>query len=216
MFAKADQSSTGGRIHSWNQQPYLDLFVATMDKEGKLSDLQPLKGEVNTRFHESSTTFTKDGTTMYFTRNNFHEGKKRRDKQKTIRLKLYKATKVDGTSWGNIKELPFNSDDYSVAHPTLSADGKRLYFSSDMPGTLGMSDLWYVDILADDQYGVPSNLGAGINTEARETFPFISNGGNLYFSSDGRSGLGGLDIFTTSLSDTGSIGKIINLGRTRQ
>src|SRR5690606_6003555 len=128
------------------------------------------------------------------------------------RLTLYKATKSDENSWGNIVELPFNNDKYSVAHPALSKDGKRLYFSSDMPGTLGMSDLWYVDILGNDSYGTPVNLGPEINTEARESFPFISEKNNLYFSSDGRSGLGGYDIFVTPLDDAGKPGTITNLG----
>ncbi|NGX85464.1 flagellar motor protein MotB, partial [Aequorivita sp. KMM 9714] len=82
-------------------------------------------------------------------------------------------------------------------HPALSPDGKRLYFSSDMPGTLGMSDLWYVDILENGTYGTPVNLGPEINTEGRESFPFVSDKNNLYFSSDGRSGLGGYDVFVS-------------------
>ncbi len=171
-----------------------------------------LGGDVNTEYHESSSAFTKDGNTVYFTRNNFLDGKKGKDKNKTIRLKLYKATKTGDYNWTNIVELPFNSKEYSVAHPALSKDGKRLYFSSDMPGTLGMSDLWYVDILGNDTYGTPVNLGPEINTEARESFPFISEKNNLYFSSDGRSGLGGYDIFVTPLNDAGKPGNITNLG----
>jgi outer membrane protein OmpA-like peptidoglycan-associated protein len=125
---------------------------------------------------------------------------------------LYKATKNGDGNWSDVVELPFNSKNHSVAHPTLSVDEKRLYFSSDMPGSLGMSDLWYVDILGNDSYGNPVNLGSSINTEARESFPFISEKNNLYFSSDGRGGLGGYDIFSTPLNAQGQPGKITNLG----
>ena len=220
VFASSTPSTEGMKTHEWNQQPFLDLYTADMDAEGKLSNVTPLDGAINTPYHESSTSFTKDGATVYFTRNNYIDGKKKRDKQKTIRLKLYKAIKSGDNFWTNIEELPFNSDNYSVAHPALSVDEKRLYFSSDMPGALtvdentpAQSDIWYVDINEDGTYGTPVNLGPTINTEARETFPFISEQNNLYFSSDGRSGLGGLDIFVTPLTKSGNAGIITNLGK---
>lgn len=213
VFASNSKVTEGAKTQSWNGLPFLDLYEADMDEFGNLSNVTELNGEVNTKYNESSTTFTKDGKTMYFTRNNYFEGKKGRDKNKTIRLKLYKATKGGDTFWGNIEELPFNGEEFSVAHPTLSIDEKRLYFSSDMEGTVGMSDLWYVDILENNTYGTPVNLGPKINTEARETFPFISDKNKLYFSTDGRAGLGGLDVYVTSLNKEGGVnGKITNLG----
>ena len=211
VFASNSQNYEGAKLSVWDNQPYMDLYQADMDERGVLSNATRLDGEINTEYHESTTTFTKDGNTVYFTRNNFLDDKKGTDKSKTIRLKLYKATK-SGDSWGNIVELPFNDDGYSVAHPALSLDEKRLYFSSDMDGGQGESDLWYVDLGENDSYGEPVNLGSSINTEARETFPFISDGNNLYFSSDGRSGLGGLDIFVTPLDNEGNPGTITNLG----
>lgn len=223
VFASSALNTEGIKNHDWNEQPFLDLFMADVAADGSLSNVEPLSGAINTRYHESSSAFTKDGNTVYFTRNNFIDGKKGRDKNKTIRLKLYKATKSAENTWGNIVELPFNSDQYSVAHPALSVDEKRLYFSSDMPGslklrpddekTIPLSDLWYVDINTDGTYGTPVNLGPNINTEARESFPFISKQNNLYFSSDGRSGLGGLDIYVTPLGTGGLPGEISNLGK---
>ena len=213
VFASNTERADGAKTLSWNGLPYLDLYEADVDENGNLSNVMELAGDVNTKYNESSTAFTKDGKTLYFTRNNYFEGKKGRDKNKTIRLKLYKATKGGDSLWGNIEEMPFNSEEYSVAHPTLSVDEKKLYFASDMPGTLGMSDLWYVDILEDKTYGVPVNLGSTINTEARESFPFISNKNKLYFSTDGRAGLGGLDVYVAPLKEDGSItGEITNLG----
>src|SRR5690606_2265531 len=146
------------------------------------------------------------GSTVYFTRNNFLDGKEGKDKERVVRLKLYKATKSGDNNWTKVVELPFNNDAYSVAHRALSTVGQRLYFCSDMTGTVGMSDLWYVDILGDNSYGTPVNLGSGINTIARESFPFISEKNNLYFSSDGRSGYGGYDIFVTPLDENGEPG----------
>jgi len=217
VFASTSKNTEGNKTHEWSEQPYLDLYVADMDAEGKLSNVTSLDGEINTPYHESSAVFTKDGGTMYFTRNNYIDGKKGKDrgrKAKTVRLKLYKATKSGDNFWTNIMELPFNSDSYSVAHPALSLDGKRLYFSSDMPGATGeqgQSDLWYVDILEDNSYSAPVNMGPSINTEARESFPFISKENNLYFSSDGRSGLGGFDVYVTPLNDQGMATTISNL-----
>jgi outer membrane protein OmpA-like peptidoglycan-associated protein/tetratricopeptide (TPR) repeat protein len=212
VYASASVRNEGDKLHEWNEQPYLDLFVADMDENGMLSNPTPLDGEINTKFHESSAVFTKDGRTIYFTRNNFIDGKKGRDKDKTIRLKLYKATKSGDNFWTNIEELPFNGEDYSVAHPALSLDEKRLYFSSDMPGTVGMSDIWYVDIMEDNTYGMPMNVSA-LNTEARESFQFVSENNNLYFASDGRGGLGGYDVFMVPLGENGMPdGEIKNLG----
>jgi outer membrane protein OmpA-like peptidoglycan-associated protein len=213
VFSSASMNTEGSKVHDWNQEPYLDLYMADMDEQGKLSNPEPLKGSINTPYHESSAVFTKDGNTVYFTRNNFIDGKKGRDKNKTIRLKLYKASRDGDNRWENVVELPFNSKEYSVAHPALSLDGTKLYFSSDMEGTVGMSDLWYVDILGEDSYSEPKNLGGLINTEARESFPFISDTGKLFFASDGRGGLGGYDVFMVALDAQGMpTGQVKNLG----
>lgn len=214
VYASAG-NTTGSKINEWTQEPYLDLFIADRAANGELSNPMKLGGNINTEYNESTATFSKDGNTVYFTRNTFLDGKKGLDKSKkfkTLRLTLYKATKTGESNWTNVVELPFNNKGYSIAHPTLSLDEKKLYFSSDMPGTIGMSDLWYVDILGNDSYGTPVNLGSNINTEARESFPFISEKNNLYFSSDGRSGLGGYDIFVTPLDKDGKPGAITNLG----
>ncbi|PQV45660.1 WD40 repeat protein [Jejuia pallidilutea] len=197
------------KIYSWNAQPFLDLFE--LDSEG---NVQEVAGDINTKYHESSTAFTKDGTTVYFTRNNYYNGRFKKNSENTHTLKVYKATLADG-EWTNIEPLPFNNDEYNVAHPTLSVDEKKLYFASDMPGTKGMSDIFVVDINDDGTYGTPLNLGSKINTEGRENFPFVSDKGVLYFSSDGHLGLGGLDVFKIKLDDIDSnmlknVGKPIN------
>ena len=211
VFASAD-GTTGDKIYSWTEQPYLDLFMADRDENGRLTNKQKLKGDINTGYHESSAVFTKDGNTIYFTRNNFKKGKVGKDKGRTVRLKLYTSAKNEDGVWGEAEELPFNSAEYSTAHPALSLDEKRLYFSSDMPGTFGMSDIFYVDIEGDNTYGAPVNLGTAVNTEARESFPFISVQGNLYFATDGRPGLGGYDIYSGTIDENSVVGLIQNVG----
>lgn len=205
---------TGGvfvKKHNWTNQSYTNLYGALIADNGNLSEPVKFSKKIDSKYHESTPVFTNDGMTMFFTRNNFLNGKKGRDSEKTILLKVYKATK-NGDTWENITELPFNSDEYSCAHPALSPDEKTLYFSSNMPGTKGLSDIFKVAILENGNFGTPVNLGDKINTEARETFPFISNKNELYFASDGHPGLGGLDVFITQLNEDGTHGKIKNVG----
>ncbi|RDY58181.1 OmpA family protein [Flagellimonas nanhaiensis] len=197
--------------HTWNSRDFLDLYKVNADSISN-NTVVKLEGDVNTRLHESTSVVTKDGTTMYFTRNNFLDGKKFKDQQGIIRLKIYSAELVNG-EWTNIIELPFNNDSYSVAHPVLSPDEKRLYFVSDMPGTHGESDIFMTRIIGDGTYGPIVNLGKNINTRARETFPYITKDGVLYFSSDGHQGLGGLDVFATKIAFDDYDQPIVNVGR---
>ncbi|MEX0275459.1 MAG: OmpA family protein [Flavobacteriaceae bacterium] len=201
VFSSArDTGLTAKRIHLWNKKGFLNLYATTRDQDGELGPVTQFDKKLNSKAHESSIVFTKDGTTAYFTRNNDSRGSFSKDKNGVTRLKLYRATKKNN-KWTNITELPFNADDYSVAHPTLSPDETKLYFASDMPGTMGASDIFVVDINGDGSYGTPKNLGPKINTEARESFPYVSGSNVLYFASDGHPGLGGLDIFATRLDE---------------
>lgn len=210
VFSSARDTGIAKRYkHKWNARPFLDLYGAEVADNGSLANVDKFSGKLNTKYHESTTVFTKDGNTMYFTRNNYYKGKYKKDRKGINKLKIFRATREDDR-WTNIEELPFNSDLYSVAHPALSVDEKKLYFASDMPGTVGQSDLFMVDINDDGTFGEPKNLGKEINTEARENFPFISQDNELYFSSDGHVGLGGLDIFVMRLDDDEQI--IYNVG----
>ncbi|MEC3966019.1 OmpA family protein [Flagellimonas halotolerans] len=197
--------------HTWNARDFLDLYKVNADSVSKDKAVK-LEGDINTRLHESTSVVTKDGTTMYFTRNNFFDGRKKKDEEGIIRLKIFSAEYIDG-KWTNIVELPFNSDSYSVAHPMLSPDGKKLYFVSDMPGSLGESDIFVTEIIGDGTYGPIQNLGDNINTMARETFPYITQEGVLYFSSDGHQGLGGLDIFATKITYNDYSQPVVNVGK---
>lgn len=197
--------------HTWNSKDFLDLYKVNADSVSENKVVKFGDG-INTRYHESTSVFTKDGNTLYFTRNNLFDGKTVKDGKGVVRLKIFKAVKENGI-WAHIEELPFNSESYSVAHPTLSPDEKILYFASDMPGSYGESDIFKVAINNDGTYGTPVNLGNIINTEARETFPYVTSENVLYFSSDGHPGLGGLDIFATKISNSQYIGTVLNVGK---
>jgi len=184
---------------------------------GKVEPLQNAKIEsqnmgkaINSKYHEGPVAFFKDGSKMLFTRNNYLDGKYKTSKDGVNKLKLYIADKTD-KDWGKIKELPFNSDEYSVGHPALSKDDKLLYFISDMPGGFGGTDI-YVSKHENNNWSVPVNLGPAINTKGNEMFPFVDEQGNLYFSSDGHAGLGGLDLFYAKLIEGVMAKKPKNLG----
>jgi outer membrane protein OmpA-like peptidoglycan-associated protein/tetratricopeptide (TPR) repeat protein len=213
VFASArDTGGVSKKVFKWTNKAFTNLYTSEMKSDGEMGIPVRFQRKINSIFNESTPIFTQDGKTMYFTRNNYLEGKRGRDANKITLLKLYKATLDQDGEWNTIKELPFNSDQYSVAHPTLSIDEKTLYFASDMPGTKGQSDLFRVKINEDGSYGTPENLGSEINTEGRETFPFISNDNELYFASDGRPGLGGLDVFVAQIEVDESFSGIQNVG----
>ncbi|MGM0636085.1 MAG: OmpA family protein [Bacteroidota bacterium] len=209
-----EKASAVKAVHEWNNQPFLDLYKIDLDNElnptGTPEEFQKI---INSKFHESSAAFTKDGNTIYFTRNNFNDNKYGESEEGINYLKIYRSEKNDEGEWSNPEELPFNSDEFATAHPALNKDETKLYFTSDRPGTLGMSDIFVVDILEDGGFGEPKNLGEEINTEGRETFPFVSNDNLLFFASDGHIGLGGLDVFVCTINRDGSYGEVINLGR---
>lgn len=199
------------KIDKWTNQNFLNIYRAEFSDSAKAVYIDEIVDEFNTKYHESSPVFTKDGKTMYFTRNNYNNGRVVMDKDKVIKLKLFKASSENG-KWVKITELPFNNNEYNMAHPALSPDEKTLYFASDMPGGYGNSDLYKVAINDDGSYGKPENLGDKINTKARETFPFIASDTILYFSSDGLIGMGGLDIFKSVPDENGNYSSFQNIG----
>lgn len=212
-FASArDTGNFSQRKHKWTGEYFTNLYFADVDPQTNTSaKVNKFKTSLNTKFHESSPAFTKDGKTVYFTRNNFINGKKGKDENKITLVKIYKAT-LENEQWTNITELPFNSDSYSTAHPALSPDEKILYFASDRPGTVGQSDIYKVSINANGGYGPAENLGNTINTEGKETYPYVTSENEIYFASDGHPGLGGLDVFVGKIEENGTISNIQNVG----
>lgn len=196
----------------WTNKAISTLYTVELNQDGSIGKTILFhKQNLKVNFNQSTPVFTKDGRTMYFTRNNSVNGKRRKNEKNITFLKLYKAVLIDD-QWKEVQELPFNSDEYSVAHPALSPDEKTLYFASDMPGTYGLSDIFKVSIADDGTFGKPENLGPEINTEGRETFPFISDENEIYFASDGRPGLGGLDVYVSKINKDGSFDEVQNVG----
>jgi outer membrane protein OmpA-like peptidoglycan-associated protein len=210
-FASTRNSSN--KTDNWNKQPYLDIYQATRDEKGVFSEPVQVK-ELNTSFHDGPITLSADGKTMFFARDGHSEGQYEKNKKSNIKVGqqgIYKATKVDG-KWTNVEALPFNSTSYSFTNPSLTNDGKTLYFASNMPGGFGESDLWKVSVETNG-YGKPQNLGPNINTADRENFPFITEDNILYFATTGRQGLGGFDIYKMDLSNNTTaqnVGKPVN------
>jgi peptidoglycan-associated lipoprotein len=209
--AFASSRNASNPQYTWDGKPYLDLYSATIDTDGQLATIEAFPKEINTKTHESNPTFSDDGKTMYFNRTN--DKKVKVGDEKYASIKLFKAQLVDG-KWMNIKELPFCSDVYSCEHPFLSHDEKKLYFSSDMPGSIGSFDIYQVAINDDGSFAIPVNLGPKINTIHREQFPFVSTDNTeLYFASDGHQGIGGLDVFMSKI-DNENFEEPQNLGAT--
>lgn len=209
--ASRRESSFFEKLYRWNNQNYLDIYAIPLSQiENRDSVAQGISKTINSKMHEANAIFTKDGKTMYFTRNNFIKGKKTKDKNKITQLQIFKAERIGG-KWTNLTSLPFNGTDYSTEHPALDADEKTLYFSSDKPGGFGSFDIYKVSIHEDGRYGEPENLGALINTDKKEQFPFISKDDKLYFSSNGLPGFGFHDVFTSTIID-GKATKPDNLG----
>jgi len=203
--------SESGSEYNWNNTPYLDLFKAkvvgdykkTLDSVAEFS-----KGLNSTGRHESSVCITKDGKTIYFSRN--HKKRVDVDSVKVAMVSIYRAEKK-GEKWTNIERVSFANDYYSTMHPVLNEAEDKLFFSSDMPSSLGSYDIYYVDIRKDGSFGTPINMGSKINTKYREQFPYIAQDSTIYFASNGKQGFGGLDVFSSSHRDYEYV-EALNLG----
>ncbi len=198
------------KTYGWTDEPYLDIYRADYDN-GKVTNAVPVR-DLNSKWHDGPITISADGNTAYFASESFKEKESEKNKKanaKVSQVYLFKATKT-GDKWGNIVEVPFNDKTFSNSNPSLSRDGKTLYFSSNRPGSIGGTDIWKVAINDDGTYGEPQNLGNKVNTEGNESFPFISDDNKtLFFASSGKQGLGGLDVYQIDLSG----GEATNLGK---
>lgn len=218
VFA-SERGNTGPvkRIHEWTGYPFLDLYftdIDTVDAEALefKYDEKPEKysSKLNTKYHDGPVCFSADGQKIFFTRNNIDQRNRvGKDDEGVIRLKIFTA-EMQGEKWAELEGLPFNSDEYSVAHPSLAQDGKTLYFASDMPGGFGGMDLYYT-VLEDGSWSPPRNLGPRINTEGHEVFPYMHSSNRMYFSSDGHVGLGLLDVYYVDYNE-GVPGPVMNVG----
>ena len=203
------------KTYGWTEEPFLDIYKADYNTDGTITNASPVK-ELNSKWHDGPITISADGKTAYFASESYKEKqsspKDKKANAKYSQVYLFSATN-NGDSWGGISSLPFNDKSFSNSNPSLSRDGKTLYFSSNRPSSVGGTDIWKVAINADGTYGEPQNLGIKVNTEGNESFPFIADDNKtLYFASSGKQGLGGLDVYQIDLSngDATNLGKPIN------
>lgn len=212
LYLTSARNSTR-KNYGWNQEPFLDIYEFTISEDGSYIGESLLGKNINTKYHEGVVSFSTDGKTMYFSRESYYDDlylkdSLSRNKQSVLNL-YYSSLLSDG--WSEATPVAFNSENYSVKNPAVSADGKTLYFASDMPNGYGNFDIYKAPINEDGSVGEPMNLGQKVNTEGQEMFPYSSSNGSLYFSSDGHLGLGGMDVFYTKEID-GKMAPIRNVG----
>lgn len=195
--------------YNWNELPYLDMYAAKIEPDGNLLSPEQFAPKLKTEYHDGPVSFDMKRNIVYITRDNFSRGRTDASKQGVVNLKIVEG-KLENGEWKLSGNFRYDSNEYSVGHPSVSKEGTVMYFASDMPGGYGKSDL-YFSVFSNGQWSKPFNLGPKINTEGNEFFPFISNDGVLYFASDGHGGLGGLDIFF-SVPDRGIFASIENMG----
>jgi outer membrane protein OmpA-like peptidoglycan-associated protein len=187
-----------------NDQSFLDLYIGDVVENGEIENVKRFSSKVNSKYHDAMVSFSPDFKQVYFTSNHYE-----RHGLKSTGLNIFKASVSENDHWENIVNLPFNSDDYDTGHPSLSSDGKKLYFISNMPGGYGDTDIYVVSI-SNGHYGVPKNLGPTVNSKYKEYTPFV-DGDIIYFSSNRPKGFGELDIYMNKLDE--SIQEPINLGK---
>lgn len=212
VFTSArDTTKFSEKLYTWNNQPFLNLYVAERNPaDGSLFNETVFLPNVMTKYHEATASFDATGKTIYYSTNIVKKNKLIIDEDKTNNFQIVKGDIVNN-KLENPQKVFFDSNDYSVGHPSLSEDGKWLFFASDMPNGIGETDLYYVKIAADGTMSSPVNLGPKINTIGNDLFPFFHNG-NLYFSSDGHYGYGDLDVYESKLLADGTFSDPVNLG----
>lgn len=186
-------------VDVWLGDNFMNLYFTEKNEDNTYSAPEPFSMELNTKFHEGPLTFTENGKKIFFTRNDYKNGHRKKNKEGLTSLKIYSADLVAGV-WSNIVELPFNDDNFIVCHPTVSPDGKTLYFSANFKDSRGGLDI-YVSRFNKGQWSTPENLGDKINSVNNETFPFFHEDGTLFFASNRPEGLGGIDTYYAASTD---------------
>lgn len=208
LFSSARGNDLSNPIYPRTGQYFIKIYETVKKGNNDFSEPKLFsKGSYST-YHETTPVFSKDGKTMYYTQNRLLDSSVNESENKEF--KLFKSV-FENNKWINKGGLSFvQKDSVRIAHPAISPDGKSLFFASDMAGTFGGSDLFKIEINEDGSFGKISHLPNTINTEGRETYPFVTNNNTLIFASDGHPGNGGLDLFSIDLTDVNA--KVIHLG----
>jgi hypothetical protein len=181
--------------YKYDQSRLSKLFYATKSSKSGWGKPKILAKELTTSFNDGPATFNKDGSVIYYSRNNLIDNSWRNITDTANKLGIYSAELING-AWSNVRPFKYNNPLYSFSTPSLTNDGQRIYFSSDMPGGFGGMDLYYCD-RHDNDWFAPVNMGPAINTPGNESFPFADQSGKIFFASDGHKGFGGKDIYYT-------------------
>lgn len=214
IFSSARGEGAGGKHkYEWNEQPFLNIHTALRDSLA-LKEPLVMRKDINSRFHDGTVSYDAKAKRMYFTRNNYHYGIIDEAEDGEVKLGIFfsdieMGEYGDNLEWTSLVPFDHNDANYNIGHPAVSNDGGYIYYTSDMPGGKGGTDIWRSK-KAGDTWGKPENM-EGINTPGNEMFPFPSPDGKLFFSSNGHKGLGGLDIFYAQLTDEGT-GNVHNMG----
>ena len=196
-FTSSREEAVGNDIHGATAENFSDIFQSRMDRKGKWSVPVPLDENINSEFEDGTPVLNDDYSRMYFTRCILN-------KNKNFGCQIYTATS-QGETWSKAEALKITEDSIVVAHPAISSDELTLYFVSDMGGGTGGKDIWKVTRSNEgDEWSKPENMGPEINSVDDEMFPYLHPDGTLYFSSNGRIGLGGLDIYMARENEDGS------------
>lgn len=195
--------------HGWTGNQFCQMYITEKNASGKYEKPILWPEGFDSKYNDGPLSVAKDGKTIFFTRNSVN--KKAKSLDGTQKLHIFQADIVRDAIF-SLMELKFNSKEYNCAHPAISADGKTLYFSSDMGGGQGGMDIWYVKMGADGSWGTPLNMGSKVNTKGNEIFPYINDNNLLYFASNGHEGLGGLDVYETKIKEY-KPSKVYNMGK---
>lgn len=203
VFTSSREEATGTSNDNWYGEKYYDLFTASQDNNGKWSTPASFSTGLNTENSDGTATFSSDGKTIYFTTCPH-------SKNKNTFCKIMKSTMKDG-KWSEPEPFPYNNESYVTGHPSLTPDGKTLFFASDMPGGNGGKDIWISKWdESNSTWSPPVNAGTAVNTDGDEMFPYAGTSGKLYFASNGKRGMGGLDNFVSKY-ENGVWGEAVNL-----
>src|SRR5690606_26361308 len=199
-------------LYSWNDQPYLSQYTAKKTETGQLNDPTLFGQQISSNFHDATIAFMPNSDVVYYTSSTIKKNRLLLDEGRNNNFSIYKGRFIDGKITGK-EAVFFNSSEYSTGHPSISSDGKYLFFASDMPGGFGEADIYFCEIFEDGKLSTPKNAGDKINTSGNDFFPSLIDG-ELYFSSNGQLGFGGIDIFSSAFDEANqNFSEAINLGK---
>ncbi len=206
VFASSKSSKMFPKKYNWTGKPFFDMYIAE-EENGQLKPSESFDKKLNGKLHDGPASFSNDGNYMAFTRNNYDD----KTQDKIVELQIW-FTNYNDEKWSKPEAFIFNNSEYSVGQPCLTSDGKTMYFTSDMQGGYGGADIYKTTKDVNGQWGKPENLGDKINTEGDEMFPFFEEKNKvMLFTSNGRFGLGGLDIFICEMNGS-EFGHVYNAG----